>query len=88
MLWINTLEVGNNGEITNVSYTPFTYERLVDELSFSLEDEWVDLDYEGKHRGFKTTMKTSKGEVISDIFLVISNEYPLTLDDWEDLRVC
>lgn len=88
MLWINVLEVGNNGEITNVSYAPFTYERLVDELSFSSEDEWIDLDFEGKNRGFKTTIKTDQGKVISDIFVVISDEYPLTLDDWEDLRVC
>lgn len=88
MLWINTLELNSNREIANVSYMPFTYERLIDELSFTSEENWVDLDCEGKNRGFKATIKTSKGKVIRTIFLVISDEYPLTLDDWEDLKLC
>ena len=88
MLWINTLEVDNNHEIANVSYMPFTYQRLVEELSFASEDSWVDLDCEGKNRGFKTIIKTDKGKLISTYFIVISDEYPLTLDDWEDLKLC
>lgn len=88
MLWINTLELDSNREITAVSYMPFTYQRLIDELSFAPEDEWVDLDDEGKNRGFKTTIKTTKGKLISTTFIVISDEYPLTLDDWEDLQLC
>ena len=90
MLWINTLEVNSNHEISNVSYRPFTYQRLVDELYFAgdEDDSWIDLDCEGKNRGFKTTIKTSKGKIVSTIFVVISDEYPLTLDDWEDLKLC
>ena len=88
MLWINTLELDSNREIAAVSYMPFTYQRLIDELSFASEDEWVDLDDEGKNRGFKTITKTTKGKLVCTTFLVISDEYPLTLDDWEDLKLC
>ena len=89
MLWINTLELDSNREIKNISYMPFTYERLANELSFaSKKDGWVDLDCEGKNRGFKTTIKRDNGKVVSTTFLVISDEYPITLEDWEDLKLC